>query len=379
MDTRVIVIGLGCVGSATCAELARRGAKVIGLEQFKIGHTRGSSSHQSRGFRMAYAEHPGYVPLLRRAREHWMELNDRCDLPVFYETGGLYMSKQDAAFAPDSIAAAIKHDLPHEVLDADTIRERWPVFDITDEMIGIHEPLAGMIVPERAIAAHVEIAISLGANLRTGVKVYSWRETADGIAVETSDGVLHADHLVLCAGAWTGTIAEVPTLDIRPSRQVIAWFDAPATAHVEAPNMPLWALSLHDDSLLYGFPRMSGLPGPEGFKVARHWPGPTVDPDDEDAMRVKPGDESDVAPHLARWLPTANGPVRTVHTCLYSNSVDGHFRIGHHPDCDRVSILSALSGHGFKFQPVLGEIAADLALGGANPSPLEFLAIGRSS
>ena len=169
MNKRVIVIGLGCVGSATCAELARRGAEVIGLEQFEIGHIRGSSSHQSRGFRMAYAEHPGYVPLLRRSRERWMELNDRCDHPVFYETGGLYMSKQDAAFAPDSIAAAVKHNLPHEVLDADTIRERWPVFDITDDMVGIHEPLAGLIVPERAIAAHIEIAQSLGANLRTGV------------------------------------------------------------------------------------------------------------------------------------------------------------------------------------------------------------------
>ena len=379
MDTRVIVIGLGCVGSATCAELARRGAKVIGLEQFEIGHTRGSSSHQSRGFRMAYAEHPGYVPLLRRAREHWMELNDRCDLPVFYETGGLYMSKQHAAFAPDSIAAAVKHNLPHEVLDADTIRERWPVFDLTDDMVGIHEPLAGMIVPERAIAAHVEIAQSLGADLRTGVKVYSWQETTNGISVETSDGMLHADHLVLCAGAWTGPLAKVPALDIRPSRQVLAWFDAPANAQIDAPKMPLWALSLHDDSLLYGFPRMGGLPGPEGFKAARHWPGPTVDPNDEDAMRVKPADEADVSPHLARWLPAAAGPVRTVHTCLYSNSADGHFRIGHHPGCDRVSIVSSLSGHGFKFQPVLGEIAADLALGGADPSQLEFLAIDRSS
>ena len=191
--------------------------------------------------------------------------------------------------------------------------------------------------------------------------------------------MFHADHLVLCAGAWTGPIAEVPALDIRPSRQVLAWFDAPADAQVDAPNMPLWALSLHDDSLLYGFPRMSGLPGPEGFKAARHWPGPTVDPDDEDAMRVKPGDEADVSPHLARWLPAAAGPVRTVHTCLYSNSADGHFRIGHHPGCDRVSIVSALSGHGFKFQPVLGEIAADLALGDGDPSQLEFLAINRCS
>ncbi|MCH2140349.1 MAG: N-methyl-L-tryptophan oxidase [Phycisphaerales bacterium] len=373
MPQRIIVIGLGCAGSAACAELSRRGAEVIGLDQFEIGHTRGGSAHQSRAFRLAYYEHSGYVPLLSRAREGWIQLNDETSEPPFIETGGLYISHQDGSLAPDSIAAAKMHGIEHVELTARQIRDRWPVFDITDEMIGIFEPLAGLVVPERAVAAHIEIARRNGTQIMERTRVLGWQPYKSGIKVDTSSGTLEADHLVICAGAWAGPLAGPETLDVRPSRQVLAWFDVTHETGIDAPELPVWALELQDTSLLYGFPRMSGLPGPEGFKVARHWPGPTVDPDDVKAMAVQPGDESDVAPHLARWLPKAAGPATTVHTCLYANSPDGHFRIGHHPDCDRVSIIGALSGHGFKFQPVLGELAADLALKGHVDFDLNFL------
>ncbi len=375
MATRVIVIGLGCVGTAACAALARRGAEVIGLDQFGIGHTRGGSAHQSRAFRMAYAEHPGYIPLLRTAREQWMEINRGCGPGVFHETGGVYISREDASFAPQSIAAAQAHEIPHEVLDAPTIRRRWPVFDITDDMIGLFEPLAGLVVPERALAAHASIARQAGADLRERVAVSTWRATAWGVEVETSNGKLDADRLVVCTGAWPKPIAGVQPLDMRPSRQVLAWFDAPPEAPVDAADLPVWALELNDTSLLYGFPRMPDLPGPQGFKAARHWPGPTVDPDDREAMAVREDDVMDVAPHVARWLPSAAGPATCVHTCLYANSPDGHFRIGRHPEHEQVSIVSCLSGHGFKFQPVLGDIAADLALESHTRADLAFMSL----
>ena len=95
---RVIVVGLGCSGSAAAAHLAQRGAEVIGLEQFTIGNERGSSGHQSRAFRLAYAEHPGYVPLLQRARELWMEINEAAPEAVFHASGGLYISRAEAGF-----------------------------------------------------------------------------------------------------------------------------------------------------------------------------------------------------------------------------------------------------------------------------------------
>lgn len=373
MTHRVIVVGLGCAGSAACAELAQRGVEVIGLDQFEPGHTRGGSGHQSRAFRLAYYEHRNYVPLLQAAREQWLRLNSIWHTPIFHDTGGIYLSSKHGHLTPDSLAAASTFDIPHERLDAKEVTARWPVFEITDEMVGMYEPLAGFIVPEHAIEAHISLARSHGATLHTGHRVIEWNQTSYGVSVRTDKEVFEADHLVLCAGAWTGQFEQTQHLQIRPSRQVLAWFDTPSHAAVDAPDLPVWALELEDASLLYGFPRMPHLPGPKGLKAARHWAGPSIDPDDSQAKAPREGDAEDVRPHLARWLPSALGPVREVKTCLYANSPDGHFRIGPHPSHPNVTLIAGLSGHGFKFQPILGMIAADLSIDGTTTWDIDFL------
>lgn len=362
---RVIVIGLGCVGSATAATLAKRGADVIGIEQYSIGHEKGSSAHQSRAFRMAYAEHEGYVPLLKHAREHWIALNADSIQQVFYETGGLYLSNKAEGIVQDSVAAAKKHDVPHYLLDSDEIHQRHPVFSIPDDTIAMVEPLAGMIVPERAIETFINIATEHGADLRQNVKVLNWHETDNGVEVETSEGIVKGDKLVLCKGAWTNEI------EIRPSRQILTWW----TPVYETAGLPVWSLQLDDDSWLYGFPQKEGLLGPKGLKIARHFPNETIDPDDENAKKGRDVDEEDVRPFLKKWLPNATGDCVVVRTCMYANSVDGHFRIGRLHGHDRVTVIAGLSGHGFKFQPILGEIAADLAIDGTTKYDIDFLSI----
>ena len=188
MSQRVIVIGLGCTGSAVCACLATRGASVIGLEQFNIGHERGSSAHQSRAFRMAYAEHPGYVPLLKRARELWLAIDEGFTKTVFCQSGGLYLSNGDSGFVPDSIAAAKAHDVPHDVLTAEQVRTRFPVFNIPDEFLGLHEPLAGFIVPEHAIEAHIA-KFKQFKQERDQVRVASALETLKRAAISTNENI----------------------------------------------------------------------------------------------------------------------------------------------------------------------------------------------
>jgi sarcosine oxidase len=365
MPNTVIVIGLGCAGSAVVATLAKRGAKVIGIEQHRIGHEKGSSAHQSRAFRMAYAEHEEYVPLLKRARELWLELNDISEKKVFFETGGLYLSNKSEGIVQDSVRAAEKYDVPHYLLDSDAIHKSYPVFSLPEETIALFEPLAGMIVPERAIESYINIALEHGADLRQNVKVVDWKETESGIEVKTSEGIVTGDKLVLCKGAWTKEI------EIRPSRQILTWW----TPVYETAGLPVWSLQLEDDSWLYGFPEEDGLLGPKGLKVARHFPNETIDPDDENAKTVRKGDAEDVRPHLKKWLPGATGNCVVVRTCMYANSVDGHFRIGRLPNHERVTVIAGLSGHGFKFQPILGEIGADLALTGETPHGISFLAV----
>ena len=363
MALKVIVIGLGCVGSAVAATLAKRGVDVIGLEQFEIGHEKGSSAHQSRAFRMAYAEDEGYVPLLKRARELWLALNEGAQKPIFYETGGLYISNASTGLVQDSIAAANAHDVPYEMLDKETLQERFPIFEVPDGTIAIFEPNAGMIVPERAIDAYIKIAKDNGADLREHCKVLGWTETSEGVQVETNDGTLQADRLVLCKGAWTD---EIP---VRASRQVLTWWNN----DVDTSELPVWALQLDGDAWLYGFPEINAVEGPVGFKVAKHFPQETIDPDDDVAKQNRADDAESVRPHLEKWLPATAGACTATHTCMYGNSEDGHFRIGMLHGHKRVVVIAGLSGHGFKFQPVLGEIGADLILQGAGEFDISFL------
>ena len=372
----VIVVGVGTMGTAACAHLAARGAKVTGLERFTIGHTFGSHGGQSRAYRLAYYEHPDYVPLLKRARALWMELNGASGQRVFYDCGGVYLAPPGADFVELAHEAAKQHDLDVIRMDGAAAKARYPVFDVPDDWAVLVEDAAGFVVPEHAIEAHAELARMHGAQLREGVQVLGWTTSSQGVVVETDQGPIAGDRLVLCAGAWAGPLAGVAGMTIRPSRQVLGWIDAPADAPVDAGQLPVWALELEDASVLYGFPRMNGLPGPAGFKAARHWAGPSMNPDNLDRSTL-PADSSDFMPHVAQYLPAAVGPVSDLHVCVYANSDDGHFRVGLHPDDERVVVAAGFSGHGLKFQPVIGEVLADLALTGETSHPIEFLALQR--
>src|SRR5919202_4819781 len=84
-----IVLGVGGMGAAAVYHLARRGQRVLGLEQFGIPHDRGSSHGLTRIIRLAYYEHPSYVPLLRRAYALWRELQADAGEQVLHITGSV--------------------------------------------------------------------------------------------------------------------------------------------------------------------------------------------------------------------------------------------------------------------------------------------------
>src|ERR1700730_7104435 len=126
----VIVVGVGTMGSAACFQLAARGAQVLGLEQFDIPHSLGSSTGFSRMIRLAYYEHPDYVPLLRRAYELWDVLEGQTAQKLLYLTGGLYIRPPDWGFVTGSLKSATLHQLEHELLNADDIARQFPQFHL---------------------------------------------------------------------------------------------------------------------------------------------------------------------------------------------------------------------------------------------------------
>src|SRR5689334_12273214 len=183
-----IVLGVGGMGSAALCELARRGRRVLGLEQFVPGHDRGSSHGQTRVIRKAYYEHPDYVPLLRRAYERWYDLEQRCGRRLFVECGCLSIGPPGGEVVPGVRRAAGQHGLPVESLTADELRRRFPAFRFGDDVSAVLERDAGFLYVEECVRAHADEARRLGADLRADEAAVSWEATASGVLVRTDKG-----------------------------------------------------------------------------------------------------------------------------------------------------------------------------------------------
>ncbi len=352
----VIVVGLGAMGSATLHQLAHRGHRVLGLEQFTPAHALGSSHGKSRIIREAYFEDPRYVPLVQRAYECWHELEKESGVTVFRQTGGLMLGAPDSAVVSGALLSAQLHNLPHEVIGADEVQRRYPAFRPRPSDIGVVEPRAGMLAPERAITAFTTLAKQHGADVHSDEPMLSWRAVGDGVEVTTAKGTYSATRLVLTVGAWAGKVLRELGVPFQAQRNVVYWFTPARNAHYFTPEkFPVFLQELGPGLTSYGFADTG-----DGVKFALHHFGESVDPD---TVRRTVGDDeiAVVRSLLAEWMPDANGALREAGVCMYTNVPDEHFVIDVHPDHPAVIVASPCSGHGFKFSSALGEVLADMA------------------
>lgn len=372
----VVVVGLGGMGSAAARHLARRGAAVLGVEQFTPAHALGSSHGDTRIVRKAYFEHPDYVPLLRRAYPLWDELGAEIGRPLFLRTGALMIGAEDSAVVTGTLASVAAWGLAHDVLDDGLMRHRYPQFSLRPGEIAVFEADAGYVNPEDAVRAHLELARRDGADLRFGAKVTAWRLDGDGVLVEFAGGRARARSLVLAAGAWTAPLA--PGLDIamRVGRRVMHYLNPPAgPAEFDPARFPVYVFQTGPGDAIYGFP-LVGDPA-NGVKVGFHYRGADVDPDTVD-REVSGAEREEMRTVLAERIPGLAGEHVDARVCLYTLTPDEHFVIDLLPgSAGRVALAAGFSGHGFKFTPVVGEILADLALDGATEHPIGFLAADR--
>jgi len=154
----VIVVGVGGMGSAAVAHLARRGVRVLGLEQYDIPHERGSSHGLSRIIRLAYFEHPAYVPLLHRAYELWWALEREVQERLLIITGSLDIGTVESTVFGGALKAAQFHHLVHEVLEPAALSRRFPGYGLPAPLLGLYQPQGGLLAAERCIVAHVTSA-----------------------------------------------------------------------------------------------------------------------------------------------------------------------------------------------------------------------------
>lgn len=361
----VIVLGLGGMGSAAAMHLAARGRRVLGLEQFTAPHDRGSSHGHSRVIRQAYFEHPAYVPLLLRAYELWHSLESASSRQLLLLPGGLMMGAPDSEVVAGSLRSARQHGLPHELLEARDIRQRFPLFHISDDTVALFEKAAGLVFSEEAIRAHLHEAARHGADLRFEEPVLSWSVTpSGGIEVITPRGTHAADQLVLAPGPWAPSILQDLGAPLVVERQVLYWFEPPQGIEPFLPDrQPIHIWQHPSGATPYGFPAVDGPGG--GVKIAFYRkPRPEACTPETVDRNVRPDDIDDMRRAMHEYLPSLDGRLVKAKTCLYTLTPDLNFVVGTHPDHPQVQVAAGFSGHGYKFCSVIGEILADLVTRG---------------
>ena len=372
MTFDVVVIGQGATGSAALYHLARRGARVTGIERFEPGHDRGSSHGRTRIIRVGYFEHPSYVPLVCRAYGLWRDLEDASGQSLLHVTGIAEIGPPGGILVQGTLAASRLHDLPHQVLDARELMRRYPAFSLPDEFVAVMQPEGGYLQAEPAVRAHVALAVSAGAELRANERVAAVEPRGDGVRVRTDRGTIEAGIAIISAGPWMNDLLPDFTLPLHVTRQPVIWVE-PRRPELFAPErFPVFMLE-GAEGIHYGLP----LHAQDGMKLAKHhYDDNPVDPENS-PREVSAAEEAMIRSAIAAYIPAADGKKLSSQTCLYTNTPDGDFIIDRLPAHPQIIIASPCSGHGFKFAPVIGEILADLALKDATEHDISRFRLAR--
>lgn len=370
---QTILIGLGAMGSAATYQLAKRGNKVLGIDQYSPPHTYGSSHGDTRITRQAIGEGSEYVPLVLRSYDLWEEIEREMGKKVLTITGGLIMTSVEGVmrhgsnFFNQTVASAEKYGIAHHLLNADEIKKRFPQFKLRGNEKGYFEEKAGYLRPELCIEAQLELAQSYGAQLALDEKVFEFSmDSHDRVRVKTDKGEYAAEKAILSAGPWiTQLLGEQYAQYFKIYRQVLYWFDVESpVSQFESPNFPIWIWEFGTavEDLMYGFAAIDGPQG--GIKIAFEQYKTTTTPEtvsrEVSTQEVAKTYKTYVQPHL---VGVKENCVKAV-TCLYTVTLDHHFLIDRHPDYPQVIIASPCSGHGFKHSAAIGEVLAQLVMEG---------------
>ncbi len=371
---RCAIIGAGVVGVATAYALARRGAEVTLYEQYDLHHNRGSSHGATRMLRTAYYEHPNYVPLVQRTTVLWRDLEAKSKQSLFQQTGVMLAGYEDGALIPGTLKAASEHGLTLEHLSHQQAAEQYGCFSFPKEMKVIKEHDAGVIFADKAFNALLKGAINIGVTIKSQCPVQRWEASSGGVKIITQDNVELYDRVIISTGAWANELLGDIGASVTPVIKTLFWIPPGDEQLTIKGGFIPFAVETKDLRFFYGFPAV----GEEGVKLGEHTGGYTATHSiDELPKTVFDQDAEDLKNFLTRFAPKLAQPLINNLKCLYEASSDRHFIIDHHPHDERVCFAVGLSGHGFKFAPVIGEALADLAGGKRLEPEFQFLSLER--
>jgi sarcosine oxidase len=380
IPVRAIVVGLGAMGSATCLQLARRGVSVVGIDQYEPPHAYGSTHGDTRITRLALGEGPEYIPLARRSHQLWRELEDESGARLLTQCGGVILARPGSPFFEQTRALAQRFEIEHEHLDNAQLRRRLAMFAVDEETEAYYEPGAGIVWPEAAVRAQLQLARRHGAELRIGEQVTEWSASGDGVAVCTNAATYTADRLVLCAGAWLPRLFREGRELFAIYRQLLHWFEI-RHGYEQLREMPVFVWDfggerpdfVHLDGF-YGFPAVDGPGG--GVKLGTESYAATSAPDGRQHPATRVQSDDLYRDYVRARLPWLGPETLRTASCLYTSTRGNRFVIDEHPEHDAVLIVSACSGHGFKHSPAIGEAVARWVTGAEAAPGLDLSAFG---
>ncbi|CAN5506423.1 N-methyl-L-tryptophan oxidase [soil metagenome] len=366
-----VVVGLGAFGSAATYQLARRGADVVGFEQFELGHVRGASHDTSRILRHSYHT-PEYVGLTVHSYDDWADLERDSEESLVTVVGGLDLFPSDSAVTvTDHTESLSAHDIPYEVLDSDAVRQRFPQFRISPGVTGLYQQRSAIVPAARGTATMQRMARAYGGRLVERCAVTGVRDRGHaGLEVEAGGRTYYCRRLVVCADAWTNDV--LTGLDVRlplkTTQEQFSYFEPADPPAFSQGRMPLWIWQ--GDPTFYGFPCY----GEPTVKAAQDCGGPEVTGDSR-SFEPDPGRQALLADFMSRTLPGAGSPAWSK-TCLYTLTPERDFILGLAPEHPAVCIAVG-AGHGFKFTPTIGRVLADLAMTGECPVDIDSFRLDR--
>jgi len=368
-----IVLGLGAMGSATVYQLAKRGGKVLGIDQYSSPHHYGSTHGESRIIRKAIGEGEEYVPLVLRSYELWREIERETEQELLTTTGGLILeTRQSEAvmhgrrnFLDQTISCANKFNIRHELLEPQDIRQRLPQFAVTNER-GYFEYDAGYLRPESCIEVQLRLARKYGATIQMNEKVISITPKGNsGVRVKTDRAIYQTEKLVVAAGPWLAQFLPPEYGQFfKVYRQVMYWFgikdDFGSTFALGRFPIFIWIFEKGEHFGFYGFPTLDG----RTIKMASEQYTADTTPDHVDRAVSEEEKQTMYAEYIRGRLPGLSSQCDATVSCLYTTTPDANFVIDFLPGNDQIIVASPCSGHGFKHSAAIGEVISELLLAG---------------
>ena len=361
-----IVVGGGAMGAAAAWRLARQGRRVTLLEQFALGHERGSSHGPSRMIRLAY-DAPEYVAVGQAAFALWDELQEEAGEGLLLRTGGINAGLPHANEMAGIADTYERLGIAYERLDHAELGRRFPQLTFPEGTIALYQSDYGILAASRCVRAFVDRARALGATVRDEEAVLAIVPDGEGVAVRTTRGDYRAERLVLAAGSWMRPLLATLGIDLPLTvlQEQLAFFAVHDPAAHRPDRLPL---------VMHRFPGTTSIGSVfpiydhAGIKVMVDRIGPAVEPDNPDRA-IDPEILERQRAYAIDLLPGVTGEILETTSCRYTMTPDEDLVIDRHPRYPQIVFASPCSGHGFKFAPVVGQMLADLAIQGETPYP----------